>query len=68
MELYAKIKRTSKYAHQGRRESDGGEILFVVRAIQDDGYAFRMGGNQYRREDLTFYVRAPGGELAKLGR
>ena len=68
MELYATIKRTSKYAHQGRSEVDGKLILFPVQEIQNGSYAFRMGGNQYRREDLNFYVKAPCGELVKLHR
>jgi len=66
MELYATIKRTSKYAHQGRSEVDGKTILFPVREIQNSSYPFRMGGNQYRREDLNFYVKTPDGELIKL--
>lgn len=41
-------------------------ILFPVREIQNSSYAFRMGGNQYRREDLNFYVKTPDGELIKL--
>ena len=65
MELYATIKRTSKYAYQGRSEADGKLILFPVREIQNGSYAFRMGGNQYRREDLNFYVKSPCGELIK---
>ena len=66
MELYATIKRTSQYAYQGRSEVDGKTILFPVQEIQSGEYAFRMGGNQYRKADLNFYVKAPRGELVKL--
>ncbi len=68
MELYATIKKTSKYAYQGREERTGKVIFFPIREVQDDPYAFRMNGNQYRREDLSFYVKTPSGELIKLGR
>ena len=68
MNLYATIKKSSKYAHQGRSEADGKLILFPVQEIQNGSYAFRMNGNQYRREDLNFYVKSPRGELIKLHR
>lgn len=68
MELYATIKKSSKYAHQGREDYNGKLIVFPVREIQDGDYAFRMGGNQYRREDLNFYVKSPRGNLIKLHR
>jgi hypothetical protein len=70
MELYAKIKKTSKYAYQGEDER-GKPRLLPVREIQDDaigGYHFRLPGNQYRLCDLNLYVKTPGGKLVKLGR
>jgi len=69
MELYATIKKGSKYAYQGREQGSGKLILFPICQIRDDpscGYCFRMGGNQYRREDLNFFVKTPRGELIKL--
>ena len=68
MNLYATIKKSSKYAHQGREEYTGKLILFPVHEIQDSAYAFRLNSNQYRREDLNFYVKAPSGKLIKLHR
>ena len=68
MELYATIKRTSKYAHQGRDECTDKTILFPVQQVQDSSYAFRLNSNQYRREDLNFYVKTPGVKLIKLHR
>ncbi len=68
MELYAIIKRTSKYAYQGREEGTGRTILFAVGEVQDGEYAFRFNSNQYRRQDLNFYVKRPDGELIKLNR
>jgi len=65
IELYAKIKRSSKYAYQGEY-SDSSEY-FRVREIRNDEYAFTLNnGNWYRREDLNFYVRTPKGGLIKL--
>lgn len=66
MELYATIKKTSEYAHQGHNPENGQAILFPVESIQDDHYAFRLNCNQYRREDLTFWVKTPRGRLVRL--
>jgi len=68
MELYATIRKTSKYAHQGTEGSTGKTILFPIRAIQDDccGYLFRLNSNQYRQSDLHFWVKTPGGKPVKL--
>jgi hypothetical protein len=62
--LFAVIRRTSKYAHQGRE--DGRAVAMRVTLLEDSEYPFRLeNGNRYRREDLTFYVK--GGEaLVKL--
>lgn len=68
MELYATIKRTSKYALQGRDECTDKTILFPVQQVQASSYAFRLNSNQYRREDLNFYVKTPCGKLIKLHR
>ena len=67
MELYATIRETSKYAHQGTGAT-GKPILFPIRAIQDDccGYLFRLNSNQYRQKDLYFWVKTPGGQLVPL--
>ena len=69
MDLYATIRRSSKYARQGREPGTGRTVLFPVDEIQDDvcGYHFRLNANQYRREDLHFWVKTtPGGTMVKL--
>lgn len=68
MELYAKIKRTSKYAYQGEDERGRARVMRVVEISTDGEYPFRLNGNCYRQRDLNFYVRNPRGELVKLGR
>lgn len=63
--LYAKIKRSSKYAYQGERE--GQAVLLRVTELDDDHYAFYLeNGNRYRREDLAFFTKSPKGQLLKL--
>ena len=38
-----------------------------VKETRNDHYAFRLeNGNDYRLEDLTFYVRGTDGKLVKL--
>jgi len=65
MELYAKIKKSSKYAYQG--EYSDSPPYFRVREIINGKYAFTLNnGNWYRREDLNFFVKNPKGELLKL--
>jgi len=67
MELYATIRKSSKYARQGT-DATGQAIFFPVDALQDDccGYLFRLNSNQYRQSDLHFWVKTPGGKLVKL--
>jgi len=65
MELFAKIKRSSKYAYQG--QYDDSPEYFRVNEIRHDEYAFTLNnGNWYRCQDLNFYVRTPKGGLIKL--
>ena len=55
--LYAVIRASSKYAHQGRV---GGRVVAMrVTSIDErEEYAFYLdNANRYRREDLTFYTR-----------
>ena len=64
--LFAVIKASSKYEYQNR-EKDGKPVPMEVKATREDHYAFRLAnGNDYRREDLTFYVRGLDGKLVKL--
>jgi hypothetical protein len=64
--VYAVIRPSSKYAHQGR-ESGKQVAMKVARLDAGDEYAFHLeNGNRYRREDLTFYVRNHDGKFIKL--
>jgi len=57
--LYAIIRASSKYVHQGRE--DGKTVAMRVEWIEEGEYAFHLeNGNRYRREDLTFYTRYEG--------
>ncbi len=69
--LWAMIKKSSKYYHQGLTDPTNGKSkprVFQITSIiieQCDGYDFRMNGNQYRREDLVLYIKA-GEKLKKI--
>ena len=64
--LHAVIKKTSKYFYQGSDEA-GRPVAMEVKETRNDHYAFRLeNGNDYRLEDLTFYVRGTDGKLVKL--
>jgi hypothetical protein len=63
--LYAVIRASSKYAHQGRV---GGRIVAmrVTRIDEREEYALHLdNGNRYRREDLTFHTKL-GNRFIKL--
>jgi hypothetical protein len=65
--LFALIKASSKYAYQGRYTGKPVAMRVMATGARNDAYAFRLeNGNDYRREDLTFYVRNPDGQLVKL--
>ena len=67
-ELWATIKKSSKYYRQGLDEL-GKPVAFKIRAIQlqdADSYDFKGGpGGQYCREDLQLFVNL-NGKLKKI--
>jgi hypothetical protein len=65
-ELWATIKRSSKYYSQGLNEK-GEPSPFPIRAVLAiEGYAFKGGpGGAYRREDLQLWI-ACGSKLKKI--
>ena len=63
--LFALIKASSKYAYQSRYT--GKPAAMRVTEIEASEYPFHLeNGNRYRREDITFFVRTPDGQLVKL--
>jgi hypothetical protein len=65
--LFALIKASSKYAYQGRYTGKPVAMRVTATNARNDAYAFRLeNGNDYRREDLTFYVKGLDGKLIKL--
>jgi hypothetical protein len=65
--LFAVIKASSKYAYQGRYAGKPAAMRVTATGLRGDDYAFRLeNGNDYRREDLTFYVKGLDGKLLKL--
>jgi hypothetical protein len=66
VELFAKIKRTSKYYYQGPDEHKK-HRAFRIDAIQEcDTHHIRMNNNNYRCRDLSFWVKSVEGDLIPL--
>ncbi len=63
--LFAKIKRSSKYYYQGIGNNDKPQ-LFQVDEVSNGSHPFRLNYNSYRGDDLTFYVKGLGNQLVKL--
>ncbi len=71
--IYATIKKSSKYYHQGLSDPTNGKSkprafeITSINAIPDsDGYDYRLNNNQYRREDLQLWVKLPDGKLKRI--
>jgi hypothetical protein len=66
-QLYAKIKKTSRYAKQAAYALDKGKYPFKVRVNPNDAdYMYEGGpGGRYRKQDLTLYVEH-GGKMVRL--
>jgi hypothetical protein len=62
LELYAELKKNSKYYHQFRGPQ---KVTHVIPPSWQDHYCFRIAHNAYRHEDLIFSVKV-GGELMRL--
>ncbi|MCC8342839.1 hypothetical protein LNN35_08570 [Pseudomonas stutzeri] len=65
-QLYAEIKKSSKYAHQAEWcRTQGYGYPFKVRIVFDtDGYSVKGGvGGQYRLEDVNLYVLQDGKKI-----
>ncbi len=58
-QLYAEIKKSSKYAHQTQMNIDMGYGHPFKVSIRDDPFGYRVKGGiggQYRLEDVNLYV------------
>lgn len=74
-QLYAKIKKSSKYYYQNKWAQNnppelGGGFPFPVEIVFDpSGYSVKGGpGGQYRLSDVNFFVIEDGQELKISGR
>ena len=56
VELFAEIKKTSEYYHQGLNQ-DGKPCIFKIDGISHGFLSFRLNSNNYSCHDLTFYVK-----------
>ncbi len=65
VELFAKIKKTSEYYHQGL-DQNGKPCIFKIDAIRHGFLSFRLNSNNYSCHDLTFYVKDMEGNLIPL--
>ncbi|WP_454838683.1 hypothetical protein [Pseudomonas hormoni] len=58
-QLYAEIKKSSKYAHQATWARNQGQYPFPVRVVDDHGGLYCVAGGpggQYRLTDVNLYV------------
>lgn len=65
-QLYAEIKKSSKYAHQVSWAKSQGEYPFPVRVMNDRGGEYCVAGGpggQYRLSDVNLYVIQDGKKL-----
>ena len=65
IELYARIKKSSEYYHQGLNQS-GKPCIFKIDSIRPGFLCFRLNSNNYSSHDLVFYVKDTEGNLIPL--
>ncbi|WP_043582322.1 hypothetical protein [Geminisphaera colitermitum] len=64
--LFATIKKSSKYYRQGLGD-DNKPYAFKIRQIDDFGdYRFHGNSNQYRAEDLIFWIKKSDGKFTRI--
>ncbi len=56
VELFARIRKSSEYYHQGLDKNNKPRI-FKIEAIRPGFLCFRLNSNNYSSHDLAFYVR-----------
>ncbi|HIP38974.1 MAG TPA: hypothetical protein EYG88_06300 [Desulfocapsa sulfexigens] len=65
VELFARIKKSSEYYHQGLDQS-GKPSTFKIDGIRHGFLSFRLNSNNYSCHDLAFYVKDVKGQLIPL--
>lgn len=65
VELFAEIRRSSKYYYQGL-DSARQPRIFRIEAIRHGSHPFRLNNNNYRSRDLAFFVKDLRGHLVPL--
>ena len=65
VELFARIKKSSQYFHQGL-DHNGTPRIFKVKGIRQGFLCFRLNDNNYPSRDLAIYVRDAQGDLIPL--
>jgi len=65
VELFARIKKSSEYYHQGL-DPDGKPCIFKIDGIRHGCLSFRLNSNNYSCYDLSFYVKDTKGKLILL--
>jgi len=64
-ELFASIKKSSEYHHQGL-DLHGNPLIYRVESIRHGVLCFRLNSNSYSTHDLAFYVKDTKGNLILL--
>ena len=65
VELFAKIKKSSEYYHQGLDQNNKPHV-FKIESIREGFLCFRLNSNNYASHDLAFYVKDAKGQLIPL--
>ena len=65
VELYARIKKSSEYYHQGLDENNN-PCIFKIDSIRPGFFCFRLNSNNYSSHDLAFYVKDTKSNLIPL--
>ena len=65
VKLFARLKKSSEYYHQGL-DQNGKSCIFKIEAIRPGVLCFRLNSNNYSSHDLAFYVKDMKGNLIPL--
>ena len=65
VELFARIKKSSEYYHQGLDQNNK-PLIFKIDSIRPGFLCFRLNSNNYSSHDLAFYAKDTKGNLIPL--